>query len=165
MRFGLLMAVTIMFASAQQPSHIGAEAERYIRDSESQWAEAVANGDVSVVEQILSDDFIGVDAGDGHLYPKAEAISWIQQHHIEYHFNHLDDMKVRFFGNTAVAQGSESWERRHLWTLPPDTIRVPHNAPVEPDDYRYRSDRHLYSWLPLFSSCPEAHRQGHHRAR
>lgn len=112
MRFGLLMAVTIMFASAQQSSHIGAEAERYIRDSESQWAEAVANGDVSVVQQILSDDFIGVDAGDGHLYPKAEAISWIQQHHTEYHFNHLDDMKVRFFGNTAVAQGSESWERR-----------------------------------------------------
>jgi ketosteroid isomerase-like protein len=89
-----------------------ANAERYIRDSESQWAEAVASGDVSVVQRILSDDFIGVDAGDGHLYPKAEAISWIQEHHTEYLFNHLDDVKVRFFGDTAVAQGSESWERR-----------------------------------------------------
>jgi hypothetical protein len=36
--------------------------------------------------------------------------------------NHLDQIKIRFFGNTAVAQGSESWERRNgergrfVWT-------------------------------------------------
>lgn len=99
-------------ASTTNAAAVPTEADQYIRDSESQWAEAVANGDVSVVQRILSDDFIGVDAGDGHLYPKAEAISWIREHHTEYLFNHLDEVKVRFFGNTAVAQGSESWERR-----------------------------------------------------
>jgi hypothetical protein len=26
--------------------------------------------------------------------------------------NHANDIKVRFYGNTAVAQGSETWERR-----------------------------------------------------
>ncbi len=26
--------------------------------------------------------------------------------------NHLNDVKVRFYGDTAVAQGNESWERR-----------------------------------------------------
>jgi len=111
-RYRFLMIAVVLSAATQQSATTLGEAERYIRESESQWAEAVANGDVSVVQRILSDDFIGVDAGDGHLYPKAEAISWIQTHHAEYLSNHLDDAKVRFFGNTAVAQGSESWERR-----------------------------------------------------
>jgi ketosteroid isomerase-like protein len=112
MRPLFLIIATALSMAAQQSTTSNADAERYIRDSESQWAEAVANGDVSVVKRVLADDFIGVDAGDGHLYPKAEAISWIQDHHTEFVFNHVDEVKVRFYGNTAVAQGSESWERR-----------------------------------------------------
>jgi ketosteroid isomerase-like protein len=112
MRSWLAVVAVVLFVAAHQSNSTSAEAERYIRDSESQWAEAVANGDVSVVQRILSDDFIGVDAGDGHFYPKSEAISWIQGHHTEYLFNHLNEVKVRFFADTAVAQGSESWERR-----------------------------------------------------
>lgn len=99
-------------------------AERYIRESEAQWAEAIANGDVSVVQRILADDFIGVDPDDGHLYYKAEAISWIREHHQEFISNHLEQVKIRFFGHTAIAQGSESWSRstgeprrgRFVWT-------------------------------------------------
>ena len=113
------LAVVLLgsFAGAQRPSVPGhtvtqAAAERYIRDSESQWADAVADGDVSVVQRILADDYIGVDAGDGHLYDKAEGISWIRDHHNEFLSNQLDQVKIRFFGNTAVAQGSESWEKR-----------------------------------------------------
>ena len=30
----------------------------------------------------------------------------------EFISNHLNEVKVRFFGDTAVAQGSESWVRR-----------------------------------------------------
>jgi hypothetical protein len=30
----------------------------------------------------------------------------------EFISNHLNEVKVRFFGDTAVAQGSESWARR-----------------------------------------------------
>jgi len=112
MRALFLIIATALSMAAQQSTTSNADAERYIRDSESQWAEAVANGDVSVVKRVLADDFIGVDAGDGHLYPKAEAISWIQDHHTEFVFNHVDEVKVRFYGNSAVAQGSESWERR-----------------------------------------------------
>jgi hypothetical protein len=37
------------------------ETERYILDSERQWAESVATGDTSAIERILADDFIGVD--------------------------------------------------------------------------------------------------------
>ena len=112
MRVVFLVIAIALSVVAQQSATTTADAERYIRDSESQWAETVSNGDVSVVQRILADDYIGVDAGDGHLYDKAEGISFIREHHSEFISNHLNDVKVRFFGNTAVAQGSESWERR-----------------------------------------------------
>ena len=41
------------------------ETERYIIDSERQWAESVATGDTSAIERILADDFIGVDPKGG----------------------------------------------------------------------------------------------------
>ena len=113
--FCVLVVLLVSSASAQTHKRASPgqnSAERYIRESESQWAEAIANGDVSAVQRILADDFIGVDPDDGHSYDKAEAICWIREHHQEYISNHLEQVKIRFFGNTAVAQGSESWERR-----------------------------------------------------
>lgn len=108
-----LLSVLALSASTLKgaaPAH--ASAERYIHDSEAQWAEAVVNGDVSVIQRILADDFIGVDPDDGSTYDKAEAISWARTHRGEFISNHLDQVTIRFFGETAVAQGAESWERR-----------------------------------------------------
>ena len=87
------------------------EDELYIRDSERQWAESVASGDASVVERILADDFIGVDPR-GQLYDKAKMISDTRDGAKFFASNHLNEVKIRFYGHTAVAQGSESWERR-----------------------------------------------------
>jgi ketosteroid isomerase-like protein len=97
-------------ARAQQSDT--AAAERYIKESEKQWAESVTNGDASVVERILADDFIGVDP-DGNLYEKAKMVADTREAPKEFISNHLTEVKVRFFGdNTAVAQGDESWVRR-----------------------------------------------------
>jgi len=87
------------------------DAERYIIESEHQWAESVATGDSSVVERILADDFIGVDP-KGRSYAKAKMIS--DTHDAPKYFvsNHANEVKVRFYGDTAVAQGDETWERR-----------------------------------------------------
>jgi uncharacterized protein DUF4440 len=104
---GLLGLVPLSFAGSSSD----AEAERYIKESESQWAESVANGDASVVERILADDFLGVDP-DGNLYEKAKMVADMREAPKEFISNHLNDVKVRFFGDTAVAQGDESWVRR-----------------------------------------------------
>lgn len=66
---------------------------------------------VACAEQFLADDFLGVDT-DGTLYDKAKAISDTKHDFKDYAYNHVNEVKVRFFGDTAVAQGSESWERR-----------------------------------------------------
>jgi ketosteroid isomerase-like protein len=87
------------------------DAERYIIESERQWAESVASGDASVVERILADDFVGVDT-DGSFYTKAKALERTPESPKEFVSNRANEVKVRFYGDAAVAQGSESWVRR-----------------------------------------------------
>jgi ketosteroid isomerase-like protein len=87
------------------------EAERYIVESERQWAESVATGDPSTVERILADDFLGVDP-NGTLYDKAKMIADTRNAPQYFVSNRLNEIKVRFYGDTAIAQGDESWERR-----------------------------------------------------
>jgi hypothetical protein len=87
------------------------ETERYIIESERQWAESAATGDTSVIERILADDFIGVDP-KGRLYNKQQMLADARNAPEHFVSNRLNDVKVRFYGATAVAQGSETWEKR-----------------------------------------------------
>jgi hypothetical protein len=97
------------------------ETERYIIDSERQWAESVATGDTSAIERILADDFIGVDP-KGHLYTKQKMIVETRNAPKYFVSNRLNDVKVRFYRRMAIAQGSETWEKhsgergRFVWT-------------------------------------------------
>jgi len=104
-------ACLVSSANAQHRSASQLEAEHYIRESERQWAESVASGDSSVVARILADDFVGVDP-DGRQYTKAKMVSDTRTAPQYFASNHLNDVKIRFYGNTAVAQGNESWVRR-----------------------------------------------------
>lgn len=122
----LSSVIVLSFASAAAAQTESAtagrtDAEEYIRKSESDWAEAVATGDTSVIERILADDFGGVDP-KGKFYGKAEMIADTRDAPKHFASNHLEDAKVKFYGNTAVAYGSESWVRktgergRFVWT-------------------------------------------------
>jgi ketosteroid isomerase-like protein len=116
-----LLVVASFFSHAQdtQQSNI----ERYIKESENQWAEAGVKGDAAAIGRILADDFLGV-APDGSFYDKAKEIADTREEKGNTLSNHVNDIKVRFFGDTAVAQGSETWERRtgepkrgsYVWT-------------------------------------------------
>jgi ketosteroid isomerase-like protein len=116
-----LLALALFTGRAQDTDQ--AKAERYIKEGESQWAEADSKGDTTAVERILADDFVGV-APDGTFYDKAEEIKNTREDNGNTLFNHANEIKVRFFGDTAVAQGSETWERRvgepkkgsYIWT-------------------------------------------------
>ena len=108
---GLAALVCAIFATRAQESST-AEAEKYIKECERQWAESTASGDTSRVKQFVAEDFVGVDP-DGSFYNKEQAISETADGPKEYVSNHLDDnVKVRFYGDAAVVQGSETWERR-----------------------------------------------------
>jgi len=102
-------ACLLACACAREQDH--REAERYIIESERAWAESVATGDSSVVERILADDFVGVDP-KGNLYDKSKMVSDTRDAPKYFVSNHANEIKVRFYSDSAVAQGDETWERR-----------------------------------------------------
>ena len=54
---------------------------------------------------------MGVDP-NGPFYDKAKMIADTREAPKYFASNHLNAVKVRFYGDTAVAQRSETWERR-----------------------------------------------------
>jgi hypothetical protein len=86
------------------------EVERYIVESEDAWAKSVATNDASVVKRILADDFIWVL--DGKVVDKTVAVEWAAAGAGPFLSNEPDYVHVRFFGDTAVAQGSETWTKK-----------------------------------------------------
>jgi ketosteroid isomerase-like protein len=125
MRHGVLLttALLLLFASLTQAqsSDDHAADRSFIRQAESDWAESVVPNDVSVLERILADDFVGVDI-DGSHYSKEGAIKYFGTHPSEFVSNHLNEVEIRFYGDAAVAQGNESWKKKNgtegkfVWT-------------------------------------------------
>ena len=125
--FGLLTCICLFTNCNNSPTKAVKidyeKAEQYIRESEKQWAEAVASGDSTVIQRILADDFIGVDT-KGNQYNKEHEVHNITEAPKDFKSNHLNDVKIRFYGNAAVAQGDETWVRysgqqltgRFVWT-------------------------------------------------
>jgi len=85
---------------------------KYICDSARGWAESVATGDPRVVQRIIAEDFVGVDP-KGKLYRKAEMVADTAKAKNYFSSNTINDVIVRFYGNVAVAQGSETWTRKN----------------------------------------------------
>ena len=96
-------------------------AEEYIKSSESQWAEAEVNRDYKIAERILADDFVGV-APDGSHYTKAGEVVRTKTAKPEFLSNKTAEIAVRFYGEAAIAQGSENWKKfdgqegSYIWT-------------------------------------------------
>jgi hypothetical protein len=114
MRYTIFFTAVVMtIAFGPLPATAGGysakDAEKYIRDSEAAWSASVVGGDPSVPRRILSDDYIGVFS-DGTVKNKADAIGEFKPD--EFLTDHLDYVHIRFFGNTAIAQGQETWSRR-----------------------------------------------------
>jgi ketosteroid isomerase-like protein len=108
---GMVVAVfcPVLFSCDSKPNY--QEAEQYIKQSEKDWAESAASGDSTVIVRILADDFVGVDP-DGNHYHKQQMIKDTYDGPNYFLSNHLNNVKVRFYGNTAVAQGDETWVKR-----------------------------------------------------
>ena len=94
---------------------------RTICDLERAWGQSLVSGDANVPRQILADDFLGVDT-KGKLYRKADEVRDVGTASSRFATDTMDDVVVRFYGNTAVAQGSDSWTGksgkagRFVWT-------------------------------------------------
>ena len=110
MGFFMMLCVASPFAASADRGYSKADAERYITASEAAWAASVATNDPSVVKRILADGVVWVL--DGEIVDKARAVADAATGPGDFLSNHLDYAHVRFFGDTAVVQGSERWTRK-----------------------------------------------------
>lgn len=99
------------------------KAQEYITTSEKQWAESVVTGDTIVIKKIIADDFIGIEP-EGNQYTKQQMLDFARNAPKDFKSNVLNNVNIRFYGNTAVVQGDETWVRysgqqltgRFVWT-------------------------------------------------
>ena len=99
------------------------EVEKYIQAGSRQWAESVATGRTEDLERIIADDFVGTDP-QGRRYNKAKMMENTREAPKYFLSNKIGPVKVTFFGDTAIAQGEETWIRhrgdpisgRFVWT-------------------------------------------------
>ena len=96
--FGLLALLGIGLAW----SPVGTP-EKAIADLEQQWAQAQKVGNASAVAPMLADSFINTDA-DGETYSKSRLLSNLKGG--KWEVNGIRDVKVKVYGNAAVATGA-----------------------------------------------------------
>jgi len=106
------------------------EAERYIIESERQWAESVASGDTTAVQRILADDFVGVDPKGRH-YDKSGMVSDTRKAPKYFVSNHLN----------AVKRGSTATQRLREETNPGNKHSGEHGRFVWTDTWIRRNGR------------------------
>jgi uncharacterized protein (TIGR02246 family) len=117
----LLMGTDACTRPPADATYDRARAEAEIGDLERAWAEVAVSGDPTVIERIFADEFVGVSP-DGVQYTKREFIDDTKANPLGFTANELDEIRVRFEGNVAVAQGRETFTRkdgkrgRFVWT-------------------------------------------------
>jgi uncharacterized protein (TIGR02246 family) len=108
-------------APPSDASYDRTQAEAEIRAIEDSWAQVAVSGDPAVIGRIFADDFVGV-APDGVHYTKQGFIEDTKAHPLGFASIEIEEMKVRFERNVAVAQGHETFTRkdggrgRFVWT-------------------------------------------------
>ena len=94
-----------------------------ILDIERQFADSAVSNDVSELQDIFADDYIGTEP-DGKRVTKADSIAEAKSGPSEFASCRLneDEVKIRFYGDVAVVNGTESWKKkdgksgRFIWT-------------------------------------------------
>ena len=96
--------------AAQRPSD--AESEAYMRKAESDWADLAVRSNPGLTERILADDYVGVNS-DTVVRDKAKMVELANAKPSgKFASSKLDYVHYRHFGDTVLAQGGESLQRK-----------------------------------------------------
>jgi hypothetical protein len=118
------LVAMVLSATGVVCCHDAGHDREQIAQIEREWVQSFEANDPSVSERILSADFIGTDI-DGTRRTKAELIAQMKPGPSPFEWHHLDeeDLRVRFYGDVGVVNGSESWKLksdgrtgRYVWT-------------------------------------------------
>ena len=112
-----------LVSTAQRPDAGAASDHEQILQLERDWVKSFVTGDVAANERIVADDFLGTEP-DGKRGTKADLIGEVKTGEaLASNRLNEDDVTIRFYGQTAIVNGSESWKRksdgvsgRFIWT-------------------------------------------------
>ena len=109
MKRTLMVVATIVIVfgiSSEQTTARQAKIERELMQMERDWSAAYLSHDVSVVDRLLADDFIGTD-GRGIMTDKKQELEDARSENPNRKVlsEAIDDMKVRVYGDTAIVNG------------------------------------------------------------
>jgi ketosteroid isomerase-like protein len=100
------LALVLLFALASTshartvfPHHENAHKE--IEGLEADWRQAQLTNNVSIVERLLADDYLGISS-NGTLETKADELARRRSGSLSITHLELSDVKVRIYGDTAV---------------------------------------------------------------
>lgn len=85
--------------------------EQEIRELESQIAKAVVAGDAAFVERVWADDF-SYTGVRGEVRNKADILADLRSGTLKFDKLEFDDIRVRLYGDTAVATGRATTKGR-----------------------------------------------------
>jgi len=117
----MLMTLVTFSSVALALDYNEKEARAFILKGSQVWADTGVTGDPTPLETLFADDFIGTDS-EGRLYTKRDFINFIKSGPAPFESNKVNEVKIRFFGNIAIAQGSETFKlkngptNRFFWT-------------------------------------------------
>ena len=95
-------------AEAQRPSD--AQSEAYMRKAEEDWAALAVKSMPGLLDRILADDYVAVSS-KGDVRSKAQQIA-LDAPDPAFASSKLDYAHYRHFGDTVLAQGQESLQRK-----------------------------------------------------
>ena len=105
--FLFLFISVSLFSCSQEIDYTAAN--NFITTSEKAWAQAIAIGDTSTIISIMADDFIGMNS-KGKTYNKQTLIRESAESANLYTVEAYN-IKINFYGTTAIAQGGETWTK------------------------------------------------------
>lgn len=118
--FSLLLSLFGMNAALASETIDYVSAEKYIIECATDWANSVVTGDATRKKIYFAEDFQGTGE-DGSRYDKA-AVTKDRGPSENFVSNIIGPIEVRFFGNTAIAYGEETWTKKNgetgrwIWT-------------------------------------------------
>jgi ketosteroid isomerase-like protein len=108
--FGLVLLVTLPAAGAlkgfppgepQMPRNVRHETKHEIDHLEDAWRQAILNGNITAMDQLLADDYMAITP-TGILQSKDQALANLRGGKVHFKSIDLSDRKVRFYGATAL---------------------------------------------------------------
>jgi ketosteroid isomerase-like protein len=102
-----IITLEFLAGHAQAQDKKQTRAEETIIKMENEWAEALIKADQAVIDRLVTPEWTVVGA-DGKLQSKAQADEELKSGAVKFESFKVDELKVKVFGKTAIAQGVET---------------------------------------------------------